>query len=238
MITEDVWQAVTDADTLLDYMPVSCSPRLASLLGCGWYRIISPSIPLRELDWVVSVIEKASDEVETLSEWIDANAVVEFALNVTRGSAEWIPPEFKSRNAYAAALAVYRLRQIMDRWSHFATARPHSLRENLELVRPGFNFLDLSVAAKRHFHTTRIALLRCIVGNPFRPVAFDPRWRTEHTVGIARKMYDDRDFAAMPILADALEEAGCAVEAVLLHCRESGPHARGCWVVDGVLGKR
>ena len=92
--------AVTDADTLVDYMPVSCSPRMASLLGCAWYRIISPSVPLRELDWVVSVIEKAADGVDTQSEWMDANAVVDFAFNVARGSFEWVPPKYKTRNAF------------------------------------------------------------------------------------------------------------------------------------------
>ncbi len=81
------------------------------------------------------------------------------------------------------------------------------------------------------------SLIRDIFGNPFRPVAFDPRWRTEHTVGLAAKMYEDRDFAAMPILADALEEAGCDSETILSHCREPGVHVRGCWVVDLVLGK-
>ena len=65
----------------------------------------------------------------------------------------------------------------------------------------------------------------------------DPRWRTEYTVGIAAKMYDDREFAAMPILADAFEEAGCESGAILAHCREPGVHVRGCWVVDLVLGK-
>ena len=74
--------------------------------------------------------------------------------------------------------------------------------------------------------------------NPFRPAVFDPAWRTEHTVGLAARMYEDREFAAMPILADALEEAGCDNADVLSHCREPGPHARGCCVVDGVLGKR
>ena len=83
-----------------------------------------------------------------------------------------------------------------------------------------------------------IPLLRCIVGNPFHPVTFDPSWRTEAAIGLALRMYDDRDFAAMPILADALEEAGCENADVLSHCREPGPHARGCWVVDEVLGKR
>lgn len=80
-------------------------------------------------------------------------------------------------------------------------------------------------------------LFRDIFGNPFRPVAFDPAWRTEHTTGLALKMYDDREFGAMPILADALEEAGCDNADILAHCREPGVHVRGCWVVDLVLGK-
>lgn len=80
-------------------------------------------------------------------------------------------------------------------------------------------------------------LLRCVFGNPFRPVAFAPGWRTEAVVGLARGMYDGRDFAAMPVLADALEEAGCDHPEVLAHCRDpQGVHVRGCWVVDGVLG--
>ena len=79
--------------------------------------------------------------------------------------------------------------------------------------------------------------VRDIFGNPFRAVAFDPKWRTEAAVGLALRMYDDRDFAAMPILADALEEAGCEDADILAHCREPGVHVRGCWVVDLVLGK-
>jgi hypothetical protein len=82
------------------------------------------------------------------------------------------------------------------------------------------------------------SLLRDIFGNPFRPVAFDPAWRTATAVGIAAKMYDSRDFAAMPILADALQDAGCENDAILRHCREEATHVRGCWVVDLVLGKQ
>jgi hypothetical protein len=74
--------------------------------------------------------------------------------------------------------------------------------------------------------------------NPFRPVAFDPRWRSESAVSLARTAYDTRDFTLLPILADALEEAGCDNADVLTHCRGDGPHVRGCWVVDGVLGKQ
>ena len=83
-----------------------------------------------------------------------------------------------------------------------------------------------------------VAPLRCVFGNPFRPVAFDPTWRTETAVTLARQMYDSREFGAMPILADALQDAGCNSEEVLAHCRDtSASHVRGCWVVDLVLGR-
>jgi hypothetical protein len=79
---------------------------------------------------------------------------------------------------------------------------------------------------------------RDIFGNPFRPAAFDPDWRTSTAVALARQMYDSRDFSAMPILADALQDVGCASDAILTHCRDAaGVHVRGCWVVDLVLGK-
>jgi len=81
------------------------------------------------------------------------------------------------------------------------------------------------------------ALLRCIAGNPFRPITFDPTWRSETVVSLASAIYAERAFDRMPILADALEDAGCDHADILSHCRRSGPHARGCWVVDGVLGK-
>jgi hypothetical protein len=80
-------------------------------------------------------------------------------------------------------------------------------------------------------------LSRCVFGNPFRPVAFDPRWRTADVLGLARGIYEDRAFDRLPLLADALMDAGCADEQVLGHCRSEGPHVRGCWVVDLVLGK-
>jgi hypothetical protein len=80
-------------------------------------------------------------------------------------------------------------------------------------------------------------LVRCIFGNPFREVKFDKTWRTDTAVSLAKTMYDSRDFGAMPILADALQDAGCTDDHVLNHCRGGEPHARGCWVVDTVLGK-
>ena len=84
----------------------------------------------------------------------------------------------------------------------------------------------------------RCGSIRDIFGNPFRPVVADPAWRTDTAVSLARQMYESREFGAMPILADALQDAGCENTDILNHCRDTAQgHVRGCWVVDLVLGK-
>jgi len=111
---------------------------------------------------------------------------------------------------------------------------------------------------------TRAALLRDLVGNPFRPVqirglgpcpncfhlpcACQNHWERGPGAGwlawhngtvahIAHGIYDDRAFDRLPILADALEEAGCDSTDLLAHLRSPGPHVRGCHVLDLLLGK-
>lgn len=84
-------------------------------------------------------------------------------------------------------------------------------------------------------------VLRDLLGNPFRPVSVEPAWLSwgRGTIpNLAQGIYDERAFDRLPVLADALEEAGCASADILAHCRGPGPHARGCWVVDLILGKQ
>jgi hypothetical protein len=80
-------------------------------------------------------------------------------------------------------------------------------------------------------------IVRCVFGNPFRPVTFDPRWRTADVLGLAKGIYEDPAFDRMPMLADALMDAVCDSNAIIAHCRGDGPHVRGCWVVDLILGR-
>jgi hypothetical protein len=90
-----------------------------------------------------------------------------------------------------------------------------------------------------HEHrTVALALIDDILGKPSQRLAFTPRWRTSTAVAIAQGAYDSREFSAMPILADALQDAGCENTDVLDHCRSGRLHVRGCWVVDQVLGNR
>lgn len=80
--------------------------------------------------------------------------------------------------------------------------------------------------------------VRDVFGVPFRATWFDRRWRTGAVRDLARSMHKSTDYAAMPVLADALEEAGCGNADVLAHCRGGGPHVRGCWVLEGLLSDR
>jgi hypothetical protein len=83
-------------------------------------------------------------------------------------------------------------------------------------------------------------LLRDVLGNPFRPLALDPLWVSwgDYTVlKFAAEVYDEGAFDRLPILGDALEDAGCDDRAILDHCRGPGPHVRGCWLVDLILDR-
>jgi hypothetical protein len=80
-------------------------------------------------------------------------------------------------------------------------------------------------------------LLRDLIGNPFRPVAVATAWLTATVQALAQGIYEERAFDGLPVLADALEEAGCTGSDILGHLRGSGPHVRGCWAIDLILAK-
>ena len=80
-------------------------------------------------------------------------------------------------------------------------------------------------------------LMRDLFGNPFQSLELRLEWLTDTVLALARGIYADRAFDRMPIMADALQDAGCDDDEILNHCREPREHARGCWVVDLLLGK-
>jgi hypothetical protein len=88
--------------------------------------------------------------------------------------------------------------------------------------------------------STLCELVREVTGNPFRPETLKCswlRWNNGTPVAMAGAIYAERRFEELPILADALEEAGCTTAAVLAHCRSGKEHVRGCWVLDSLLRK-
>ncbi len=187
--------------------------RKLRLLGCGCCRLIWPHLT-----------EVAHDAVELAEKYADGGAEA-WKLDAMRatltpdlwGTYTADAPDAPTRTAAAMAAATLRA------GGHSVNTYPLSLAGYC-----GPNDVANALVCN---------LIRDIFGNPFRPVAFSPAWRTEAVVALARGMYEARDFAPMPVLADALDDAGCDHPDVLAHCRNPGPHVRGCWVVDLVLGK-
>jgi hypothetical protein len=113
----------------------------------------------------------------------------------------------------------------------------------------GHNSLHRAIKAAQKFggrHATQqrlahAAFLRCLFGNPFAPVEIDPRWlewNGQVVVRIAEELDQMTDCARFPLLADALEDAGCSSHELLYHLRGPGPHCRGCFAVTMLLGER
>ena len=86
-------------------------------------------------------------------------------------------------------------------------------------------------------HREQTALVHCLFGNPFRPRPERAAWLTREVWALADGIYTERAFDRMPLLADALEASGCTNADTVEHCRSGGEHARGCWVLDLLLGK-
>jgi hypothetical protein len=103
----------------------------------------------------------------------------------------------------------------------------------------GYDFPEFeatATAVRRPFP----GLLREVVGNPLCRSRVDPAWLAWNGGTVpkpAQAIYDGRAFERLPVLADALEDAGCADQQILSHCRQPGEHVRGCWVLDLLLGK-
>jgi hypothetical protein len=130
----------------------------------------------------------------------------------------WTTPADRLAHGACLHAAVGNSAQAIDCWERTAEAAANA---------------GADLAAELAFQAD---LLRDLFGNPFRPVAFDPAWRTAVVLALARSADESGDYGALPILADALQEAGCEDPEVLTHCRTAPVHARGCWVVDAALG--
>jgi hypothetical protein len=216
-MTEAEWRNAVIPQLLLDFARDSVSPRKLRLFGvaCCWraVRRLEPSLidALKTAEGYADGMVKRSVMVRTGRKVREAS-----------GFDPWHRPSGRSLVSQAVG----------------AVCQPGISYEPINVLSW---LLDEGVFPPHEFQqeqSEQTNFLRDIFGNPFRPVSFDPAWRTSTAVALARQMYDARDFGAMPILADALQDAGCDNEDVLTHCRAvDGVHVRGCWVVDLVLGK-
>jgi hypothetical protein len=189
--------------------------RKLRLLAAAWLRLFGGTTAGPVFEQTIDAIERYADGTGTKAALKRARQglrAVRYALPESTGTdpKHWVP-------LWLAEVA--------------ATERAiHSFAEEIQRLMEFGSISD-------EFCPYLIDVSQCVVGQFPSPVQFDMRWRGTNTTEIARAIYDDRAFDRLPILADALLDAGCEVPEILDHCRSSGPHVRGCWVVDLVLGK-
>jgi len=218
---------------------------------------IAPAFPLfraasrhaaNAIEWIGEAVNEAASAVRIL--FTDPN---EQMLGLIRPRVE---QAINSRTrANRAASNALRLKQEGDEHAdRSAGAKNKRLEESkaIEIVRrieegPSRSEEDEFEAEMKRERAARKQLarvLREIVGNPFKNPRFEPAWRTENVVLLARGIFEERAFDRMVILADALLDADCDEEAILRHCRntelgvkEQPQHIRGCWVIELILGR-
>lgn len=213
-MTEAEWLICRDSTRLLRHYrrtpPSDRKLRLFAVLCC--YRIWA-KLPDDRCRRAVEVCERFAEGSATSSELEAAHEGAEAAFN-----------EYSGREETAAAAVS-------------AACYPSDLLELVASTARQSAWMVWPRERRRAEHQWQCQIARDLFGNPFRSIVFSPMWRTDTVVTLARGIYESREFSAMPILSDALQDAGCGSTDVLDHCLDSGPHARGCWVIDLILGK-
>jgi hypothetical protein len=211
--------------------------RRLRLFWCACCRRVWDLLRLDSARRLVELAEACADGEATETELLAANASPDFAaLDAHSTGRAGAGRQFSAR--VVDALNAARQLAVPTR-DTFSIARTTSSDRTRDFTPdPGSGFGSGWVVPRDEAEwVIKLKLLRDIFGNPFHTVTLSPDWRTDTAVALARQMYEARDFSALPILADALQDAGCHTAEILDHCRGPGPHVRGCWVVDLVLAK-
>jgi hypothetical protein len=230
-VTEHEWLTCTNPTPMLEFMRGRASDRKLRQFGVACCRRVLDSMTEEGSRSMVLVAERFADGLATADELRVASVQAKAADDniYLKGG------DLYASNAVCALGFDLDLDTLI---SHvFSSITLVGDEELLAVCEDEAKFGELMARREANEWRTQSLSLRDIIGNPFRLVALDPAWRTSTVVALAEGIYAERAFDRMPILADALQDAGCDDADVLNHCRGGGPHCRGCWVVDLILGK-
>lgn len=220
-MTRDDWLVCGDPALMLGFLRDRATDRKLRLFACAWGRDVWRHLPDERSREAIITAERFADGVATFADLLAAHrdaadVVNEIPLSVGRRR-DGISRRQADRNWGAKAAAEVARHAADPAWDARTAARVVA-----------WNKGAIRYALSNHLRD---------IFNPFRFAPFDPAWLTSTVIAMAGYAFDSGDFGAMPILADALQDAGCEDEEVLTHCRGESVHVRGCWVLDAVLGK-
>jgi hypothetical protein len=232
-MTEQEWADSGDPEAMLSYLCTEhratrskAGKRKLRLFTCACLRQVWDLITEDATREAVGVCERFADGLATAAELASA-AKRGFEREMARRPG--LGTDVGNALSYAAGTSFTEVTVNRSRRNACA-ARCHALKDFPQGI--PLNSPEWRTAAR-----AQAELLRDIFGNTVRPVAVDPEWLTSTVVALVRGIDEDQAFDQLPILTDALLDAGCEDERVLGHCRIPGPHVRGCWVIDLLLGR-
>jgi hypothetical protein len=238
-ITASEWSTSADPEAMLEFISGRISDRKVRLFATACCRRVVHVVRDDRIRGIVDVSGKFADcdatAVDLACECFEAERAQEWD-NTLQGDAEkaavWALRALDSElDVASVVLRSYEAHGVI-------AAEGLDAESSRRSVPPCYTFgYVVSELAKLDEQRAQANLLRDIVGDPASSFDFDSRWRTHDVIGLAHAIYGDCKFELLPILADALMDAGCDDERVLSHCRSITRHVRGCWVVDLVLGK-
>jgi hypothetical protein len=255
--TDEEWHSSSDPALLLESVRDAASGRKLRLFACACCRRIWDLLPDGPHRRLVEVIEACADGRASAAELTVATAAGdEEEKHVSAGAEDAEHDPLLGPQLGAAAKAVWAVRiaahspargdvfeVALDAARSCAEAAGLQAR-GLAVAAPpasgvtsGEAAEDVRASAEAAAHRSQAMLVRELFGNPFRPVRADSGWVSPGVVALARTMYEASDFDRFPELAVAVEAAGCTEGEVVGHCRTRRPHARGCWVLDLILGQ-
>lgn len=276
-MTETEWLNTLDFDAIYSLVRPRATDRQARLFMVACCRLEAAEFFDQRIPFTLEMAERCADDPAAAAaaqliwdEWVTDSCQTEFEREIAQviNGAWQLLDEFPmtwddrglSGNAQTAiahaALMSLRAspRECFTGGAGDAVqycARAIARARSVQFAGKGAGIDPEAASAETQRHRALADLFRDIFGNPFRAVTIDRRWLTSTVVDLAGAIYEERQFGRMPILADALMDAGCDDADVLQHCRgsvaPSSPfaprpeppiaHTRGCWVVDAVLGK-
>jgi hypothetical protein len=235
-MTETEWLTSPDPYKMLSFLPGKVSGRKLRLFACGC---------CRQRVWHLLTDKRFRETIEVAERYAEGTAdqtLLRAAWTAAREAAQTVrgSPKVSARVARYAASASVLAAHRSHKCARETAGRVFST------VYYGVGLYNEPKSAEER--AAHLVLVRCVFGNPFHRVTVNPVWLSWNggTISkLAQNVYDKRrlpngalDSARLHVLADALEEAGCIDQEMLTHCRGPGPHVRGCWVVDALLGKK
>jgi hypothetical protein len=223
-MTEAEWFAGTDAYKLSRHVSKG-SPRKLRLFAVACARHVPAELIDDDCRKLLDASEASAEDLITPQERRKVEqAVIKLAQ--------------RHEDAWRKALHSHRWTSVAYRRYKAISACGMTSQANRDMIRYAAQEAADAVLDPQAEKLYQSKVLRCIYGNPFQPVTFDPQWRTAEVVELANAIFASWDVKNFRALEKALRQSGCDQAEILKHCRSKGPHVHGCWVIDLILGKK